>query len=315
MRVDSLAVERTNPVVNVVTYHHIAAEEADDVRGLRVTTRPEVFASHLAYYERNFDIIDLATLLNGPLPKRPLLLTFDDFYQSIVHTATNVLKPRGIPALFCISANVVGRSTLSLDNVLASACNTVGVEHVTRFLGQDTQKVTDLGSLISTLLPTCSVAQRESLFDSLLLEFGDQIKTGTPSTPVVTVSDFPVLRAANVDIGNHSADHVHARGLNEDDLQAQIAQGRFALERMSGSSVESFSVAYGHQQDLTPNVMRAIRESGHRATFLVHARSNWLRPEPDVWFRFSYRHEPVRRVRFEVRVLSKARVIKTALRR
>jgi hypothetical protein len=72
---------------------------------------------------------------------------------------------------------------------------------------------------------------------------------------------------------------------------------------LSGGAVRAFSVAYGHERDLPPTVLEVLRESGHKAIFLVHARSNLVRKAPDVWYRVSFRNESVARLPMRLSVL------------
>lgn len=51
------------------------------------------------------------------------------------------------------------------------------------------------------------------------------------------------------------------------------------------------SIPYGNEKNLTPEVLKTIRGSGHEAIFLVHARSNRLRPADDIWYRVSLHNE------------------------
>jgi len=90
--------------LRVLCYHAIEDQSGDLVLA-PYGVPPDLFADQLAALtRRGFSFItpgQLATYLasNGPLPRRPVLLTFDDGYESLLDLARNVLEPRGIPAL------------------------------------------------------------------------------------------------------------------------------------------------------------------------------------------------------------------------
>jgi peptidoglycan/xylan/chitin deacetylase (PgdA/CDA1 family) len=122
-------------------------------------------------------------------------------------------------------------------------------------------------------------------------------------SPMLEAGDFAELRKLKVEIGNHTHSHVHCGALAPHELQTEIVTARDELVALSGGAVRAFSVAYGHERDLPPTVLEVLRESGHKAIFLVHARSNLVRKAPDVWYRVSFRNESVARLPMRLSVL------------
>ena len=118
----------------------------------------------------------------------------------------------------------------------------------------------------------------------------------TVRSPVLAPEDLRTLTRLGVEIGNHTATHVHCRALDAAEQYTELVASRQRLEEICGQPVRAFSVPYGNADDLTPVVQSALRDSGHRAIFLVHARSNRFRPSPDVWYRVSLHDEPVSRL-------------------
>jgi hypothetical protein len=110
---------------------------------------------------------------------------------------------------------------------------------------------------------------------------------------MLTHADLPRLIELGVEIGNHTATHVHCGALSADEYQSELVDPKAALEALAGSPVRSFSVPYGHERDLPPAVYDVLRGSGHQAIFLVHARSNRVRPHPEVWYRVSFQQQGV----------------------
>jgi peptidoglycan/xylan/chitin deacetylase (PgdA/CDA1 family) len=103
--------------------------------------------------------------------------------------------------------------------------------------------------------------------------------------------DLSEMAALRVDIGNHTTNHVHCRSLSPEEMEHEIVLAKAQLEAMSGVPVRSFSIPYGHEADLTAETLKVVRESGHEAIFLVHSRSNMIRPAPDIWYRTSLHNE------------------------
>jgi peptidoglycan/xylan/chitin deacetylase (PgdA/CDA1 family) len=308
------AEERLMPALKSVLYHNIAASESGFERGLGVTTDPEQFAQHVAYYRKNYDIIDLGTLLSGNLPKRPLLITFDDCYRSVLTAAREVLGPDRIPSLFFVNPSLVGNQRLSLDNVIAWSANTHGIAAVARTAGADPSESPSIGALVSNILSKRSAAERAALRARLSEAFPIPEAELVERSPALTEEELRELPTLGVEIGNHTAGHVHCGALSADEYGAELVQPKQDLERMSGSRVRSFSVPYGHERDLTPAVLQVLRDSGHEAIFLVHARSNIIRKAPDIWYRVSFQQQPASKIRTRVDVLPLLRTLRHRLR-
>jgi peptidoglycan/xylan/chitin deacetylase (PgdA/CDA1 family) len=153
-----------------------------------------------------------------------------------------------------------------------------------------------------------NATERLEIRDMLLNKFGPPDLSRR--APLISADDLKELVSLGVEIGNHTMNHVHCRSLTSAEMQTEIVAAKAKLEDLSGSPVRSFSVPYGHHDDLTPEVLDCVRTSGHLATFLVHSRSNWRQPAPDIWYRTSLHHEPAQALRTELKVKPMIRSLK-----
>lgn len=94
--------EEADRAVPVLMYHAVARDPAPATRGLSVT--PAAFAGQLEVIAaEGFTPVDTATLaaawrLGEPLPRRPVLITFDDGYEGVHRHALPELARHGFPA-------------------------------------------------------------------------------------------------------------------------------------------------------------------------------------------------------------------------
>src|SRR5580765_2669306 len=102
------------PGVAVLCYHGIrpSASDAGDTPFAGLHVDAETFDAHCRLIAESCDPIDLATFSaaregRGPLPPRPVLLTFDDGYRSVFELARPILRRYRIPAAIFVCSNPV----------------------------------------------------------------------------------------------------------------------------------------------------------------------------------------------------------------
>lgn len=293
------------PVVTSVLHHHIGFEGPFET-GLNICTRSDSYIAQIDWLTQQYNVISLEQLLSKDIPKRALLLTFDDAFRSVLDVVRDVLAPRGLPSVFFINPGLLQPGAISLDSALAWAVQQRGLGSVCRHLGIPERDT--VGAVVVGDMSGKSAAERYQIRDMLLTDFGPPVLKNR--APLLCADDLEELVSCGVEIGNHTMNHVHCRSLLPDEMQEEIVQAKARLEALSGSKVRSFSVPYGHEDDLTPSVLECLRSSGHEAIFLVHSRSNWRQPSPDIWYRTSLHDESPGQLRRELTIKPLMRTFK-----
>jgi len=304
------------PDVTVVAYHDISADKCPLTSQLGISTRPEVFRKHVEYYKKNFDFISVDDLLSGRLPRKALLITFDDAYRSVLNVAGPLLKEANAPSIFFVIPSAVQTLTLPIDNALSLAAQELGMQRVVALMGIGGATVSSVGELISRFISKMSLSEivllKERLFAALRT-------TEAAARELYKVfldpNDMRRLADYRISVGNHSMTHSHFRKLSAGELDCEIGKSRNELEKLSGQSVRSLSVPYGNEIDATDKAIAVARNSGHKAIFLVHARSNRFRPVYDIYYRVSLKNEEASRIWLTVCVFPIIRSFRDGLRR
>lgn len=275
--------------VRVVVYHDISDHPSDFEAPLGVSTPTARFLQQIERLARDYDVIDVGTLISGRLPRRPLLITFDDHYRSVLDVARSVLAPRGLPAVLFTNPDLLGRDKLPLDAALGWVASRHGLLALAAALGVPGEPT--LAQLLFGPLAGLAPSERRQLRDDLVRRFGIGPEDLTTRRPSLEPANLRELALLGVEIGNHTASHASCRALRGEERRAEVVGAKEALERMTGRPVRTFSVPYGDPADLSPEMLGLLRASGHEATFLVQQRSNAWRPAPDVWYRTSLEGE------------------------
>lgn len=299
---------RTN--ILVVLYHHLATKEDSFTSSLSVSTDPELFEKHIRYYARNYDLIGADDLLSGNLPRKPLLVTFDDAYRSVCTVAGPLLKSVSAPSLFFINPGPIIRPEVPLDNLISHAAAFLGLPALTKLCGASIDGLTSASQLILRVLPTRKLRTLAELKKRIYAALATTEVELRASTDIfLKPTDFAQMEKFGIEIGNHSMSHTFFRSLSDDELLEEIGDGRTICQELSRQSVSCLSVPYGSISDATPRALEIAFKTGHEAVFLVAARSNRMRQAPNIFYRVSMGRASTRSLPYRLNLLPFVRSI------
>lgn len=307
-----LSSARRAPVI--VIYHDVTDVSNPLSARLGIATRPAIFRQHVTYFARNFDLIGVADLLDGPLPRRPLLITFDDAYRSVLDIAGPILRDVDAPSLCFLIAGALRGDVVPIDNVLSLAVETFGLPRLLSLIGADDPSLDSVGSILSNLLPALQSDQIGALKRRIFEELDtNETVVRREASIFLDAGDLRRFAAYRIAVGSHSMTHSYFRSLSLPGLDLEIRQSRIELQRWSGEPVDCLSIPFGDAHDATHSALATARESGYRAVFLVGARRNRQHGTDGLYHRVSLRNETLARMPLTLRVLPALRSIRDAV--
>jgi peptidoglycan/xylan/chitin deacetylase (PgdA/CDA1 family)/disulfide bond formation protein DsbB len=154
--------------VPILMYHHIAdVYPTTNVLDRSLTVTPPLFTEQLDYLKKmGYHTITLNQLMDalyygGPLPQKPIILTFDDGYDDAYNYAYPILKAHGYSGMFYIITGKVGwrgqASWTQLKQMLANGMQ----------MGSHTIHHVDMGD---TYLESPALAQQEAQIAQITLQ-------------------------------------------------------------------------------------------------------------------------------------------------
>jgi peptidoglycan/xylan/chitin deacetylase (PgdA/CDA1 family) len=300
--------------ITIVLYHHISSDADRLTHQLDLSTTPEVFEQHVRYFAKNFDFVRPADLFSGVLPRKALLITFDDAYKSVLDVGGPILSGVNAPSLFFLNPATIMKDTLPIDNALSFAVEEIGLPKVLSLMNVKNSGLTSTRELISSILPEMKLAEVKAAKQRILSELGTTDKEMRDQSKLfLTTEDLEEFSCYRIEVGNHSMEHTFFRALSDAELEREIAESRLALQRLSGQRVRCLSVPYGNENDATESALSIARASGHHAIFLVHARSNRFRPAKDIYYRISLRNTSRDDLSLKLRVMPALRSVRNWL--
>ena len=265
-----------------VVFHDVAAE-SPFTRGMHVTVTPDEFEAALKFLTRYYTPVRLQDVLDASngrgLPPRPVLVTFDDGYASIMECAAPLCAQYGVPAVLFLNAAFLDNEELAPDNLVCFVANVLGMEAINTAVrsvrGAGTPQVRSLGEVFSPFFESISLAERRIFLDTLAHLAGIKVNQAAREAGLyLTRRQVRDLASDGFEIGNHTYNHVHCRSLTRADFDKEIKRNRAELEALSGRKITSFSVPYGSSADLTYDLVANLQHSGYEAVFTSESVAN-----------------------------------------
>ena len=271
-----------------VVFHHISAAESPFITGMNVSIAPAQFEAALRFLTAHYKPVRLEDVLEasvgGSLPPRAVLVTFDDAYASVVEVAAPLCRKYGVPAVFFVNAAFLDNRRLAPDNLVCYVANVWGMQAINGAVrtvrDHETTQLQSVTEVFSSFFPSVTVTERETFLEALRHLAGITECCLAEETLYLTSQQLRSLASFDFEIGNHTYSHVHARRMSQAEFGQEIDRNKSELEALSGTKVRAFSQPYGSSKDLTPELARHLRESGHKAVFLSESVANLRGADP-----------------------------------
>jgi peptidoglycan/xylan/chitin deacetylase (PgdA/CDA1 family) len=266
-----------------VVFHNISETESPFTKGMRVSITPRDLEAALRYLARNYTPVSLQDVLDEStgrlLPRRAVLVTFDDGYSSVVEQAAGLCRKFNVPAICFLNAATLDNRRFAPDNLVCYVANELGIETINEAVravtGTEISKVTSVREVFARLFPALSLPARHMFLDALAhLARINEPQLAAQAGLYLTSKHVRELASANFEIGNHTYTHVHCRSLTPEDFSQEIDRNKAELEAASKRKIRSFSLPYGSSADLTSALEEHLKLSGHQAVFLSESVSN-----------------------------------------
>ena len=273
----------------VLVYHGIVAEE-----------KPEPFRYHhtVAEFERHLDwlgkrcspvtLAEFARWKQGDWHARkpPVLVTFDDGYRNNATVAAQLLRQKGIPAVFFLASGyIAGDNVLWPDEVFARICawRSTTLEGPNAATHAIPLNRTEREAAALAIVEEC-----KNIPDDRRREFIAYLARETPecdSTLDAEAQRFMSweeargLEASGFDLGSHTVTHPILTSLSPEDLRRELRESRAIIKAQTGSECLALAYPNGRARDISGSVLNEAAGAGYEYAFTVSNR--WCRRTAD----------------------------------
>lgn len=259
----------SGPRLSVVIFHRVLPQPDPLFPGEMHATQFEALCGQLARCFHVLTLRDAMTAMDqGRLPRRALVITFDDGYADNATIALPILRRHGLPATFFVATGFLDGGRMWNDTVIEAFRRTTRPSVVLPDLGLGElplQTPADRRAAIDRVLPVVkymNLADRERALASL------QAVLGHPALPddlMMTSDQVRQLHQAGMEIGGHTVRHPILRAISDDEASREIQEGRDHLQALLGAPVESFAYPNGGpDRDFDLRHVSLVRSLGFR---------------------------------------------------
>lgn len=264
--------------LTVLAYHRIADPAAPGFAGHpgNVSAAPGAFAAQLDWVAERFDVVGLGDLLgwldgDGDLPRRPLLITFDDGYRDNLEVAAPVLAARGLPAvLFLTSGPLDGGPALHWDRAAGAFSAAASGDADLPVVGR--RGWVDAGSRDRVRDEFVAATKRlhPHRRAAALAALGEALGVEVPETLPGLYLDWDGVRALEGwAMGSHTVDHAVLTSLGAGEAVEQVATCARRIEEETGSTVRAFAFPNGMPGDFGGPATAAVATAGIDVAFTL----------------------------------------------
>lgn len=266
--------------LSILIYHRVLAERDPLLPGVPDADR---FERQMRVLKRFFNVMPLSTavrhLRQGTLPGRALCITFDDGYADNATLALPILKRHGLHATFFIATAYLDGGQMWNDDVID-------------YVRQAPAGRLDFSMIGQGSLPGATFEQKRQAIDQILLQlkylpFAERQTMAGRLAPkarqplMMSTSQVRALLAAGMEVGAHTDRHPILSALPDAEALADIANGKAALEAITGTRVTLFAYPNGKPMaDYTPRHVEMVRALGFDAALTTVAGTAGLGSDP-----------------------------------
>jgi peptidoglycan/xylan/chitin deacetylase (PgdA/CDA1 family) len=268
--------------LTVLAYHRIIDpyEPTFDAFEPNVSATPAMFQKQMAFVAQHYTVISLQQLQvyvtqGVPLPRYPLLITFDDGYLDNYQNALPILKHFGFPAVIFLMTHRMAHTTVPAwwDEAAYYLRHTSLTKLRLPFLGEvelngtADQRIALRKSFVQAL-KSAQPDQRQAILDQLpeLLD----VPPHPQNQPIfVSWEQVNKLVAAGIACQAHTVNHPILTEISLDAVREEVQQSREMIEAHTSQNVYAFAYPNGQPQDYNREIMDILAEVGYQLAFTL----------------------------------------------
>ena len=283
--------DRMRTPVLVLAYHRVLPEPDPESYpfdlGL-ISATPEEFDWQMKLVSREFDPIslsDVGSYVRGrfKLPRRPVVVTFDDGYADNHDHALPILQRYGMPATVFTAVGHIGTDNLMWHDWAAYLCLRARSGEIPSLNGPQMLSESDpiasrrkvAHRFLSYLKTRPHTELLSTLADLRRQHAGAILPDELALSRPLTWDQVRHMAASGVEFGSHTTTHAILSRLDDQGLRAELVQSKAVLERELQMPCDSIAYPVGRTFAYTPKILAEVGLTGYRLGLAYNPGINW----------------------------------------
>jgi peptidoglycan/xylan/chitin deacetylase (PgdA/CDA1 family) len=264
------------PTLSIITYHHIADHDPGYLYAPDVAdATPAQFRRQMETLARYFTPIGIEELLRvidgAPLPKNPVMVTFDDGYRSCHDVALPILRAVGVRATFFVATSFIQERRLYWWERISLMLGLAKRERA-RITYPDAfeldVKAPSARDKLTALIKNTTSLDVDRFLDELAaavgVEWSREIEAEYADGLIMTWDQVRTLARAGMDIESHGRKHRVLQTLDAAGLVDELDGSKADLEAQLGRPVRAVAYPVGRRITREARIRDAIAAAGYR---------------------------------------------------
>ena len=277
----------SKPQVAILMYHRVGIHK--DFSVVPVVS-PQDFEDQLGCLCREFELMPLDKLAHciqskKGLPKRAVVLTFDDGYKDNHTYAYPILKKYNVPVTIFLATGHIGTDNPFWWDQVAYVVNQLtppilGLDELGAYVLRSDGRLKTIPEILERL-KKLENERRELLIERLMTGVGVQLPTNLGKQLILSWDNVREMSDGGIAFGAHSVTHPVLTKLTPAQAEYQILQSKKDIEEKVNRAVTAFCYPFGRSGDFDGDIKRIVRKSG--VTCAVTAMPGMIAPAMDVY--------------------------------
>jgi peptidoglycan/xylan/chitin deacetylase (PgdA/CDA1 family) len=225
------------------------------------------FAGHLDYLINYMHPVSLEEVLYGikgcrGLPRRAVLITFDDGDRSLLDVAMPMLRERGIPGVAFVIAGLLDTDTPQWEKEVRELALCGGT-------------AADFSGLSADGYVRVLKNVSEELREAAIKELRRSASGASSAVPQLRLHELYALESAGITVGNHSLTHAPLSTCTEDKIRSEVSRSHESLTAALGHPPKAFAYPNGDADD---RIIKMLTSLGYEVAFLFDHRISGFPP-------------------------------------
>jgi peptidoglycan/xylan/chitin deacetylase (PgdA/CDA1 family) len=323
--------------VTILAYHRIAAPSSTpELAPTLIDAYPSAFEEQMRHLAARYDVVsswDLVRALREgtTLPKRAVIITFDDAYRCFKDTAWPILRRLGLPVTLFVPTHYPSNPTtlfwwdalhralmlthhnvLALQNVVNSQRAVGGMRSISL---ETPQQREEAFQQLVPIIERLDEVEAKRLLDAIL----EECEVEPNSTPhMLCWEEIAGLAAEGVAVGPHTRNHTILAQLTPERARDEVAWSWADLQERLPNPLPIFCYPNGKPHAINRPAVEAVRRSGLAGAYTMVAGLNRVgRTDPFLMYRVgAVAGESMRRFTLKITLAGRAyRRLKGLVRR